>query len=465
MTGCDKLHEECGVFGIYEDREGDVAQSAYYALYALQHRGQESCGIAVKSEEKIRLLGNAGLVSNVFGERELATLGRGSAAIGHVRYGVTGTVGCDEIQPILVTHVKGKLALCNNGALSNYRELRSQLESNGIMFRTDSNAELIAGILAREWLGTASLADALSCAMFKMEGAYSLIILADGCMIAARDPYGFRPMCIGKTKNGYAFASESCALDSIGAEFVRDIRPGEIVVADGAGLTSITSHCGRKETALCVFEYIYFARPDSVIEGVSVHEARLRAGRFLALDYPVEADVVVGVPDSGLDAAIGYSMASGIPYGLGFVKNKYIGRTFIQPTQADREDQVRIKLNPVEETVRGKRVVLVDDSIVRGTTIRRIVRLLRQAGAKEVHLRITAPPFLHACYFGTDIDSEEKLIASHHSIEEIRTLVDADSLGYLGVNRLSQVEEGCGLGLCNGCFTGNYPCPIPNVVK
>ncbi len=461
----DKLHEECGVFGIYEDREGDVAASAYYALYALQHRGQESCGIAVKRGEKIKKFGAPGLVSNVFGERELAALGFGNAAIGHVRYGVGSGDDCDEIQPLIVTHVKGKLALCNNGALSNYRELRKQLESNGIMFRTDSNAELIAGILAREWLETSSPADALSCAMFKMEGAYSLIILVDGCMIAARDPYGFRPMCVGKTKNGYAFASESCALDSIGAEFIRDIRPGEIAVVDKDGLKSITSHCGRKETAMCAFEYIYFTRPDSVVEGISVHQARLRAGQFLATDYPVEADVVVGVPDSGMDAAIGYSVASGIPYGLGFVKNKYIGRTFIQPGQADREDKVRIKLNPIEETVSGKRVVLVDDSIVRGTTSRRIVRLLRQAGAKEVHLRVTAPPFLHVCYFGTDIDSEENLIASCHSVEEIRSLVDADSLGFLDVNRLPQIVEGCGLGLCSGCFTGNYPCPIPNAVK
>lgn len=457
----DKIHEECGVFGIFDDSGINAAESAYYALYALQHRGQESCGIAVNDSGTIRIAGDSGLVSEVFTEDAIKNLAAGCASIGHVRYGVFSTAAKEELQPLLVTHVKGKFALCNNGSLSNYKELREQLELNGFIFHTESDAELISGMLIHEMLESSCLEDALLRIMAKMEGAYSLLIMTDDRLIAVRDPWGFRPLCIGRTSGGYAFASESCALDSIHADFLRDVAPGEIVTAGKTGISSITAFCDLKQTALCIFEYIYFSRPDSVVDGVSVHHTRHKAGQFLAEDYPTEADVVIGVPDSGIDAAIGYSAASGIPYGLGFVKNKYIGRTFIQPNLADREDKVRIKLNPMKNVVKGKRVVLVDDSIVRGTTCGRIVRLLRQAEAAEVHLRVSSPPFLHPCYFGTDIDSEEKLIAHKHSKEEIGKLLDADSIEFLRADRLEDMAKACRLGFCTGCFTGKYPCYIP----
>ena len=353
------------------------------------------------------------------------------------------------------------MALAHNGNLSNAAELRSMLELSGAIFHTTSDTEIIAYIVTRERLKTPSIEDALSAAMNSLDGAYSLVLMSAQKLICARDPYGFRPLCYGRTPDGtYAAASESCALKAIGAEFVRDLEPGEILVFSRDGIVSRREHCGRKKKKLCIFEYIYFARPDSVIDGVSVHEARVRAGRILARQHPAEADIVVGVPDSGLDAALGFSMESGIPYGIGLIKNKYIGRTFISPGQNTRLDQVKIKLSAIEESVRGRRVVLIDDSIVRGTTSGRIVKLLREAGAKEVHMRISSPPFLHPCYYGTDIDSEEHLIACHHSVPETAQIIGADSLGYLPVSELSALTGSDGY--CSACFDGTYPTEIPS---
>ena len=412
------IHEECGVFGVYSEQTSDVASLAYYALYSLQHRGQESAGIAVNDDGVFTSYRDVGLVSEVFPQERLNALGKGNIAVGHVRYGTTGSDNKRNVQPILVNHYKGRMALAHNGNLTNSRELRQELESRGSIFQTTTDSEVIAYIIVQERLRTPSIEEAVNAAMNQLEGAYSLVISSPTKLIAARDPHGFRPLCMGRMKNGaVVFASESCALDAIGASFERDIRPGEIVVVDKNGVKSLTDHCDKAPRSLCVFEFIYFARPDSVVDGSSVHVARQRAGAFLALEHPVQADVVIGVPDSGLDAALGYARQSGIPYGIGFIKNKYIGRTFISPTQTMRENEVNIKLNPVRSVVEGKRVVLIDDSIVRGTTCRRTIDLLRRAGAKEIHMRVSAPPFVSECYYGTDIDDKNKLIANHHTVE------------------------------------------------
>ncbi len=454
------VHEECGVFGVISPRTTDVAGMAYYGLYALQHRGQESCGIVINDDGVFSSYKDLGLVSEVFSADALSRLPQGNMAVGHVRYGTTGGTNRNNCQPIEVNHQKGKMALAHNGNLSNAAQLRNALELSGAIFHTTSDTETIAYIVTRERLRTPSIEDALSAAMNSLEGAYSLVLMSAQKLICARDPYGFRPLCYGKTPEGlYAVASESCALQAIGAEFVRDLEPGEILVFGPGGVTSRREHCGSRSKKLCIFEYIYFARPDSVIDGVSVHGARIQAGKILARRHPAEADLVVGVPDSGLDAALGFSMESGIPYGIGLIKNKYIGRTFISPGQSARLDQVRIKLSAIEESVRGKRVVLVDDSIVRGTTSGRIVRLLREAGASEIHMRISAPPFLHPCYYGTDIDSREHLIACHHSVSETAEIIGVDSLGYLPVTELQALIGNCGY--CSACFDGEYPTPVP----
>ena len=454
------VHEECGVFGVISPRTTDVAGMAYYGLYALQHRGQESCGIVINDDGVFSSYKDLGLVSEVFSADALSRLPQGNMAVGHVRYGTTGGTNRNNCQPIEVNHQKGKMALAHNGNLSNAAQLRNALELSGAIFHTTSDTETIAYIVTRERLRTPSIEDALSAAMNSLEGAYSLVLMSAQKLICARDPYGFRPLCYGKTPEGlYAVASESCALKAIGAEFVRDLEPGEILVFGPDGVTSRREHCGSRRKKLCIFEYIYFARPDSVIDGVSVHGARIQAGRILARRHPAEADLVVGVPDSGLDAALGFSMESRIPYGIGLIKNKYIGRTFISPGQNARLDQVRIKLSAIEESVRGKRVVLVDDSIVRGTTSGRIVRLLREAGASEIHMRISSPPFLHPCYYGTDIDSREHLIACHHSVSETAEIIGVDSLGYLPVTELQALIGNCGY--CSACFDGEYPTPVP----
>ena len=451
------IHEECGVFGIFTPQEADVASYAYYALYSLQHRGQESAGIVVNDDGLFRSLRDTGLVSEVFPPEQLKSLGKGTIAVGHVRYGTTGSDNKRNVQPILVNHFKDRMALAHNGNLTNSRELRQELESRGSIFQTTTDSEVIAYIIVQERLNRGSIEEAVSAAMDRIEGAYSLVLSSPTKLIAARDPHGFRPLCMGHLKDGsVVFASESCALDAIGAEFERDIRPGEIVVVDTAGVRSDTSHCGKAPKKLCVFEFIYFARPDSIIEGSSVHEARKQAGRFLAQEHPVEADVVIGVPDSGLDAALGYSQESGIPYGIGFIKNKYIGRTFIQGSQKQRENSVRIKLNVVSSTVKGKRVVLVDDSIVRGTTSARIIKLLRDAGAKEVHFRVSAPPFKYPCYFGTDIPDQKLLVATGRTVDQINEIIGADTLGYLSTEHVVQLTQNANCGFCTACFTGKY---------
>lgn len=457
-----KLHEECGVFGIYSPDGVDIVSACYHGLYALQHRGQESCGIAINDRGVISCHKDLGLVSEVFTEDVLGAMEPGQIGIGHCRYATTGSQVVANAQPLLIRHQKGNMALAHNGNLTNAGELRREYELEGAIFYGTSDTEVIAHTITRERLASSSIEEAVEKAMGKLAGAYSLVITSPRKLIAARDPMGFRPLCMGKLGESVLFASESCALDAVGAQFVRDIAPGEIVVADDRGITSIQTHCGKKGS-LCIFEFIYFARPDSVIDGCSVHEARLKAGELLARRHPVSADVVIGVPDSGLDAALGFSRQSGIPYGVGFIKNRYVGRTFIVPGQKQRENAVRIKLNPVSNTVKGKRVVLIDDSIVRGTTSQQIVKLLRDAGAAEVHMRLSSPPFLYPCYFGVDVDSSENLIAYNHSLEEIRTIIGVDSLGYLGIDDLTQLAPGCPYGICDACFTGKYPVAPPSV--
>lgn len=458
------IHEECGVFGILSNQKENLGKLVYYGLYALQHRGQESCGIVVNDDGVFSSYKDLGLVSEVFSRDTLAHLSEGTMAVGHVRYGTTGGTIRNNCQPIEVNHQKGKMALAHNGNLSNALELRDKLELSGAIFHTTSDTETIAYMITRERLTAPSIEDAVSHAMNALEGAYSLILMSSAKMIAVRDPYGFRPLCYGKMPDGsYVIASESCALTAVGAELVRDLLPGEILVFSEQGIESRREHCGIRKQKTCIFEYIYFARPDSVIDKISVSAARIQAGKILAQKKPVRADLVIGVPDSGLDAALGFSQDSGIPYGIGLVKNKYIGRTFISPGEKERLDLVRMKLSPIISAIRGKRVVLIDDSIVRGTTSKQIVNLLREAGAKEIHMRISAPPFLHPCYYGTDIDSEENLIASHHGEEEIADLIGADSLGYLPLECLHELIGNHAY--CDACFSGNYATKIPQDVR
>ncbi len=457
----NKINEECGVFGIYSSKTIDVAASTYYALYALQHRGQESCGIVVNDRGIFTSYKDLGLVNEVFNKENLKKLGLGNIAIGHVRYATAGVTSRSNAQPLVVRHVKGPMALAHNGTLTNATELREEYELKGAIFHTTNDTEVISYAITEARLQCGSIQKAVEEAMYKLKGAYSLVVMSAQKLIAARDKTGFRPLCIGQTEAGeYVVASETCALDSINAKFIRDVLPGEIVVIKNNEITSIKTHCEGKAN-LCVFEFVYFARPDSVIEGCSVHQARRRAGEILCKEHPVEADVIVGVPDSGIDAALGFSKASGIPYGMGFLKNKYIGRTFIQPSQDERENLVRIKLNVIGETVKDKRVVLIDDSIVRGTTSARIVKQIKDAGAKEVHMRISSPPFKHPCYFGTDIDSTDKLIACKMSIDEIAKEIGADSLGYLSVDGVKEIASNANCDFCCGCFDGNYPIEVP----
>ncbi len=454
-----EIHEECGVFGVYSPIESDVARTAYYGLYALQHRGQESCGVVVCQDGLFYSHKDMGLVGDVFTEDVLSSLPRGNMAIGHVRYGTTGGTNRANCQPIEVNHLKGRLAIAHNGNLSNAYELRADLEMGGAIFHTTSDTEIIAYTVIQERLASDSIEEAVSKAVRKLDGAYSLILMSATKLIAVRDKYGFRPLCYGITPDGaYIAASESCALSAVGARFIRDIEPGEIVVFDETGVHSVKRGKLCRQS-FCAFEYIYFARPDSYIEGVSVHASRKKAGELLAKRHPVQADVVIGVPDSGLDAALGYSARSGVPYGIGFIKNKYIGRTFISPGQDDRHNLVKIKLSPIKDTVCGKRVVMIDDSIVRGTTSAQIVRLLREAGAREIHVRISSPQFLNPCYYGTDIDSRENLISCKHPPEEVARIIGADSLGFLDPDDLDSICPG--VGLCKACFTGEYPTEVP----
>ena len=459
----EKLREECGVFGMYDLDGKDVAASIYYGLFALQHRGQESCGIAVSETNgpkgKVTSYKGMGLVNEVFTGEELEQM-RGDIGVGHVRYSTAGASTRENAQPLVLNYVKGTLALAHNGNLINAPELREELAYSGAIFQTTIDSEVVAYHIARERVKTKNVESAVLNAMKKIKGAYSLVIMSPRKLIGARDPFGFKPLCIGKRDNAYIITSETCALETLGAEYIRDIEPGEVVTITKDGIESDTSMCLPKEQqARCIFEYIYFARPDSHIDGVSVYGSRIKAGRFLAMDSPVEADIVVGVPESGNAAAMGYAMESGIPYGTAFVKNSYVGRTFIKPKQSTRESSVKIKLNVLREAVAGKRVIMIDDSIVRGTTSDRIVKMLRDAGATEVHMRVSSPPFLWPCYFGTDVPAREQLIAYNRSVEEIRQLIGADSLGYLKIERLKELVNG--LDICEGCFTGKYPMEPP----
>ncbi|HBG55546.1 MAG TPA: amidophosphoribosyltransferase [Ruminococcaceae bacterium] len=452
--------EECGVFGIYSDGSADPAYAAYNGLLALQHRGQESCGIAVNDRGVISYSKGMGLVTEVFSHETLDRL-KGQMAVGHVRYSTSGASVRENAQPLVMRYVKGTLAIAHNGNLTNAHELHELLARQGCIFQTTIDTEVIAYMIARERIQAPSIEESVRRAMPKIHGAYSLVVMSPQKLIAVRDPHGFRPLCIGRLKNSWVFASETCALDACGARFVRDVRPGEIVVAGPGGLRSLQGPVSAKKS-LCVFEYIYFARTDSIIDGISVYEARKRAGRLLAKQSPVAADMVIGVPESGIDAAIGYSEESGIPFQKGIVKNAYIGRTFIKPSQSERERSVRIKLNALSTAVRGKRVVLLDDSVVRGTTSARIVSMLKESGAREVHLRISSPPFLWPCYYGTDIPSKDELIACRYSVAEIGRMSFADSIDFLRLENLPKMlGKGCG-GYCDACFSGNYPAEVPD---
>ena len=459
MSTDKRIGEECGVFAIY-DPEGDCARKTYYALYALQHRGQESCGIAANNNRDITHYKDMGLVNEVFTEDILNRL-NGTMAVGHVRYSTTGESMRENSQPLVLRYSKGNIALAHNGNLLNKDHLISDLSREGAIFQTTTDTETIAYMVARERLNSGSIEQAVASTMSHLVGAFSLIVMSPQKLIAARDPWGFRPLCMGKLgDSGIVFASETCALDSIGAEFVRDLLPGEIVVVKDGEITTIDTYVNTKPSSICIFEYLYFARPDSCVEGQMVHDSRKLAGAYLAKEFPADADVVIGVPDSGISAAMGYAEESGIPYALGFIKNKYIGRTFIQPSQAMRENSVRIKLNVLKSTVEGKRVVMVDDSIVRGTTSKRIVSLLRRAGAKEVHVRSSAPPFMWPCYFGTDVPSRDQLVACNYSMDGICKLIGADSIGFLSIDALKNIIPNASCGYCEGCFTGKYPIDV-----
>lgn len=458
------LHEECGVFGMYDLDGNDVASTIYYGLFALQHRGQESCGIAVSDtcgpKGKVTVHKDMGLVNEVFTQDILDSM-KGDIGVGHVHYSTAGASTRENAQPLVLNYVKGTLGLAHNGNLINANDLRKELEYTGAIFQTTIDSEVIAYHIARERLNSKTVEEAVKLAAKKIKGAYALVVMSPRKLIGARDPFGFKPLCIGKRDNAYILASETCALDTLGAEYVRDVLPGEVVtITPEKGIVSDTSLCLPKgQEARCIFEYIYFARPDSQIDGVGVYHSRIMAGRFLAIDSPVEADLVVGVPESGNAAALGYALESGIPYGKAFVKNGYVGRTFIKPKQSNRESSVKIKLNVLREAVEGKRIIMIDDSIVRGTTSDRIVRMLREAGATEVHVRISSPPFLWPCYFGTDIPEREQLIAYNRTIDQIREVIGADSLGYLEIPRLEEIADG--LSICKGCFTGKYPIEPP----
>lgn len=452
------IHEECGLFGI-RDPHGDCARTTYYGLYALQHRGQEACGIATINQRVLSFHKDVGLVGDVFHPDVLDRL-NGTMAVGHVRYATTGGGQRENAQPLTLKYVKGTLAVAHNGNLVNTAELRTFFEYRGAIFQTTTDSELIAYAIAQERLRCASAEEAVCRAVKGLRGAFSLLVMSPQKLIAVRDPWGFRPLCMGRRGDAVIFASESCALHAVGAQFERELDPGEIVVVEGTQVRSIRENCQGSSSHMCIFEYIYFARPDSVLCGQSVHLARRNAGRLLAREFPVEADVVIGVPDSGLDAAMGFAEESGIPYGVGLVKNRYIGRTFITPGQESREQAVRIKLGALASCVAGKRVVMVDDSIVRGTTSKQIVSLLREAGATEVHMYSSAPPFIAPCYFGTDIPDRDALIACNYTQEEMREMIGADSLHFLSLEALHQIAPQADCGFCDGCFTGTYPIEV-----
>lgn len=452
----DKIHDECGVFGIFGNDTTDIIDETYLALYALQHRGTLGAGIAINDNGNMSVVKGFGVVPEALPEKELSRLKKAKIALGHVRH-TTASVANDRtsIQPLLMRYVNGQLSLALNGALTNYSELREHLHRGGAIFQSNSDIEVIAYIIAQERLETASIEEAVLNAMDKIKGAYSMVMMAPSRLIGVRDPRGFRPLCIGKLGENYIITSESCVFDSLGGEFVRDVEPGEMVVIDDEGVHSYKNNCGGK-TSLCLFEFVYFARPDSVLDGMCVNIARQRAGIELAKEHPVESDMVCAVPDCGIDAAIGYSMQSGIQYGVGLVKNRFIGRAH-NNRKKHAQYNLRIKLNAMKSNVQGKRIVLIDDSIVKGETSKHIVSMLKKAGAKEVHLRISSPPFKYPCYFGTDIDSTDNLIAAHKSIDEMCAEIGADSLGFLSIDGLHRIADECKIDFCDACFSGDYP--------
>ena len=447
--------EKCGVFGVFAPGE-DVARITFYGIYALQHRGQESAGIATADGQRIHVRTGMGLVSQVFAETDLGYL-PGHIAIGHTRYSTTGSSRIENAQPVYVEGAHGPLALCHNGNLINAEVLRYDLEAQGFSFTGSSDTEVVARMLASAPGG--DWQERVTNTMRAIAGAYCLIVLTPNELIAMRDPYGLRPLCLGRLNGGWVVASETCALDHLGADFVREIEPGEAVVVDREGLHAVQA-VERRRHALCVFEYIYFARPDSVLRGKLLYPVRMAMGRELARQSPVEADLVIGVPDSATAAAIGYAHESGIPYAEGLVKNRYVGRTFIQPDQRLRDQGVYLKFNPLKQVIGGKRLVVVDDSIVRGTTTPKVVEMLRRAGAKEVHMRICAPPIRHPCYFGIDMATQWELIASRQTVDEIRKHIGADSLDYLTIEGLMRALEQPKDSFCMACFTGEYPMPV-----
>ncbi len=456
----ENIKDECGIFGIYDkSRLGNIAQQVYFGLFALQHRGQEAAGIAVNNDREITLVKNMGLVSEVFNDSILSKL-NGEIAIGHVRYSTTGNNTPENAQPISVKYAKGNLTVSHNGNITNAKELRDKLEAKGAIFHTTSDSEVVSYLIAIQRLKSNSVEEAVEKVFPMLQGAFSLLIMSPKKLIAVRDRYGIRPLCMGKIQDNVVFASESCAFETVGATFERDVRPGEIIVVTQDGMESNTKYCGHSG-GLCIFEHIYTARPDSVIDGQSVNEARMNAGKMLAKIAPADADLVIGVPDSGLPAAIGYSHGSGIPYGVGLIKNRYIGRTFIQPTQAMRERSVALKLNTLKSNVEGKRLVMVDDSIVRGTTLANIIKLLKKSGAKEVHVRISSPPFIYPCFFGTDIPSRKDLACNNYTMDELRQKIGADSLAFLDVKTVDKIAPDSKVTFCKGCFTGKYPSKVP----
>jgi len=454
-----KQKEACGIFGVYDNGDNlDVARLTYFGLYALQHRGQESAGIAVNDKGTILYHKEMGLVPEVFDDVILDHL-KGKIAIGHVRYSTTGASVSENAQPMVAKYRVGQIALAHNGNLVNAAQLREEMENSGAIFQSTNDTEIIANLISRNRILCGNLKDTLIKVMATIRGSYALLLLTPKHLVAMRDPNGIRPLCIGKIKSSYVIASESCALDAVGAEFIRDILPGEILFIGEEGLESVMPE-EKQPSKLCIFEFVYFARPDSIIDGASVHEARVEAGRILAREHPVDADLVIGAPDGGLNAALGYSRESGIPYGHGLLKNKYVGRTFIQPSQGQRETGVLIKFNAMRNEIQGKRIVMIDDSIVRGTTTKRIVQMLKDAGAKEVHIRISSPPYKYPCYFGIDTPSTKDLVASKYTVEDIRNMIGADSLEYLSLEGLLKTPKGAKCGFCTACFDKCYPVEV-----
>ncbi|MCD8295393.1 MAG: amidophosphoribosyltransferase [Clostridia bacterium] len=454
----DSMHEECGVFGVYLQESREIASTVYYGLFALQHRGQESAGIAVTYADKIFYHKGMGLVSDVFGGGELEKLPEGDIAIGHVRYSTTGASQLLNAQPVVFTGKCGKMALAHNGNLINTRQLRDEMIKQNAVFQTAIDSEVMAVYINALSDGDIVTGVKRACPRFK--GSYALVVMTTDKLIAVRDPFGIRPLCVGEMDGDYVVSSETCGLDAVGANFIRDVKPGEILVIDSEGLTSIMMDGIPEKSRMCIFEYVYFARHDSIMDGLAVYEARKEAGKILARSYPVEADLVSGVPDSGNVAARGYAEESGIPYIEALAKNRYVGRTFIQPDQHQRESSLSVKMNALRANVKGKRVILIDDSIVRGTTMRKIIKLLRNAGATEVHVRICSPIIKHPCHLGIDIQTYSQLIGAYRDENGVCRVLGADSIHYLSIPELLSTCKGADVDFCTGCFSGQYPYPL-----